>query len=124
MTFWDKIKKDLSKGIKEGMAAMKEGAEYVKVKAGELTEEGKRRVDLFELKSKVQRDFEALGGQVYHLHTQKKQPMNDAKVKAVLNRIRKLESKIARLEKPGGSRPSAKRKKATGRQAGRTRKND
>ncbi len=122
MTFWDKVKKDVSKGVKEGMAAMKEGAEYVKVKAGELTDEGKRRMELFELKSKVQRDFEALGGQVYHLHTQKKQPMTDAKVKTVLNRIRKFESKIARLEKTGGSRPSTKRKRATRRQAGTTRK--
>lgn len=42
MNFWEKVKNDLQKGIKEGIDFVKEGATIVKVKAEELTEEGKK----------------------------------------------------------------------------------
>jgi hypothetical protein len=43
VSFYQKVKKDVQKGIKEGVHLLKEGAAVVKVKAEELAEEGKRR---------------------------------------------------------------------------------
>ena len=69
MTLWEKVKIDLQKGIEEGMAAIKEGAAVVKEKAEELTEEGKRRYKIFEMKKEVHKDLAELGGKVYDLRS-------------------------------------------------------
>ena len=98
MNFWEKVKNDLQKGIKEGIDFVKEGATIVKVKAEELTEEGKKRLKIFELKTKVQRGIAELGGVVYDLSSKVKNPMLESKVKVVVSRIKKLEAQIAKLE--------------------------
>ena len=82
----------------EGFDFLKEGAAVVKVKAEELTDEGKRRYKIYELKAKVQNEIEDLGGRVYDLDSKKKSPMQDKKVKAIINCIKKLEARIAKLE--------------------------
>ena len=48
MDFWEKIKSDIQKGIREGIGIVKEGAIVVRAKAEELTEEGKKRLKVFE----------------------------------------------------------------------------
>lgn len=98
MSFWDNVKKDIQKGFKEGMAFVKEGATVVMEKAEELTEEGKKRYKIFELKTKVQKEITELGGKVYDLSSKRKNPLLDSKVKANISRIRKLELKIDKLE--------------------------
>jgi peptidoglycan hydrolase CwlO-like protein len=98
MNFWEDVKKDLQKGLKEGIDFVKEGATIVKVKAEELTEEGKKRIKIFDLKTKVQREISELGGKVYDLGKKMKNPMLDSKVKAGVARIKKLETQIAKLE--------------------------
>jgi len=98
MTFWDNVKKDIQKGFKEGMAFVKEGATVVMEKAEALTEEGKKRYKIFEIKTKVQQEFTELGGKVYDLSSKRKNPLLDSKVKANISRIRKLELKIDKLE--------------------------
>jgi len=40
MNLWDKVKKDVQKGLKEGMEYVKTGAGVVQKKAGELSDEG------------------------------------------------------------------------------------
>ena len=57
MNFWEKVKNDLQKGIKEGIVFVKEGATIARVKAEELTEEGEKRLKIFELKTKVQKEL-------------------------------------------------------------------
>jgi hypothetical protein len=112
MNFWEKVKNDLQKGIKEGIDFVKEGATIVKVKAEELTEEGKKRLKIFELKTKVQREIAELGGVIYDLSSKVKNPMLESKVKAVVSRIKKLEAQIAKLEgkmKGSTSRTASKR---------------
>ena len=109
MSFWDKVKKDIQKGLKEGMAFVKEGATVVMEKAEELTEEGKKRYNIFELKTKVQKEITELGGKVYDLSSKKKNPLLDNKVKANISRIKKLEVKIDKLE---GVRKKAATKKS------------
>jgi hypothetical protein len=98
MGFWENVKEDLQKGLKEGMDFVREGATIVKVKAEELTEEGKKRIKVFDLKTKVQREISELGGKVYDLSKKMKNPMLDSKVKAGIARIKKLEVQIAKIE--------------------------
>lgn len=98
MNFWTKIKKDLQKGYDEGIAFVKEGAAVVLKKAEELTEEGKKRYVLYELKSKVQKEIAELGGQVYDLSTKMRNPLLDGKVKDLIARIRRLEADISKHE--------------------------
>jgi hypothetical protein len=98
MDFWQKIKNDIQKGIREGFGIVREGMTVAKAKAEELTEEGKRRLKIFELKTKVQREISELGGRVYAVSGKLKNPMLDKKAKAVIARIKKLETQIAKLE--------------------------
>ncbi len=98
MDFWESVKKDLQKGIKEGLDFLREGAAVVKVKAEELTDEGKKRFKIYEIKAKVQKDIADLGGRVYDLSLKNKNPMQDKKVKTIITRVKKFETRIARLE--------------------------
>lgn len=88
MDFWDKVKSDIQKGIKEGIGLVREGVSVVKEKAEELTEEGKKKLKLFELKTRVQREISELGGRVYDLQSKAKNPMSDSKVKAIIAGIK------------------------------------
>jgi len=113
MDFWEKIKSDIQKGIKEGIGIVKEGAIVVRTKAEELTEEGKKRLKVFELKTKVQRDLSELGGKVYALSAKGKNPFLDSKVKAVIARVKKAEARIVTLErKKAASGKTAKKRTA------------
>jgi len=98
MSFWDKVKADLGKGLREGIEVVKEGATFVKEKTEELTEEGKKRLKLFELKAKARKEMTELGGHVYDLKSRVKNPFLDGKVKTAVERIKKLEDQIMRLE--------------------------
>jgi len=102
MSFWEKVKKDLEKGIKDGIYVVREGVSRVGAKTEELTEEGRRRYRIFELKNKVRRWTADLGGRVYELSSEIENPMLDTKVKLMVSRIRKLENQIGRLERRGG----------------------
>jgi hypothetical protein len=92
---FDKIKKDVKKGIEEGIAAVKEGAGVV---MGELTTEGKRQYKMFDLKSKIQAQMTVLGGRAYDVLDGKKNPATDGTVKAVFVKIKKLEAQLCKLE--------------------------
>ena len=100
MGLWDRIKKDIQKGIDESISAMRKGATVAVEKAEELAEEGKRRYRIFELKMKVQSNFTDLGGKVYDLASKDaKNLLSDSKVKSTIASIKKLEAQIAKLEK-------------------------
>lgn len=107
MSFWSKVKRDLQKGVDEGLAFVKEGAAVVIRKAEELTDEGKKRYVLYEMKAKVQKEIAELGGQVYDLSVKMKNPMLDTKIKEITARIRRLEAEILKLE--GKQTPEAKK---------------
>src|SRR5208283_5462205 len=107
MSFWSKVKRDLQKGVDEGLAFVKEGAAVVIRKAEELTDEGKKRYVLYEMKAKVQKEIAELGGQVYDLSSKIKNPMLDTKIKEITARIKRLEAEILKLE--GKQTPEAKK---------------
>ena len=116
MSFWQKMKKDLQKGIGESIVLVKESAAVVQKKAEELSEEGKKRYKLYELQTKVQKEMTRFGQKVYDLSTDGKDPMIDSKVKAMKAGIAKLQDEISELE---GKTVTRKRKTAPKR---RTRK--
>ncbi len=97
-SLFDKIKKDVKKGIEEGIAVVKEGASVVSGKMGELTAEGKRQYKMFGLKSKIQSQMTEMGGRAYDVLDSKKSPATDSKVKAVFVKIKKLEEQLHKLE--------------------------
>lgn len=113
---WQSIKKDIQKGWKEGVAVVKEGSIVARKKAGELTDEGKRRYKIFELKTKIHKRVYDLGERVHLLLSGKKKAVNtavDATVKTIMADIGKLEAQITKLEdKVKGMKPARKRKKA------------
>jgi hypothetical protein len=98
MDFWEKVKKDIQKGIKEGVEFVREGATVMKKKAGELSEEGKKQYRIMETRIKVQKEMTELGGKVYSISSKAKNPLLDRKVKAIINKIRKFENQIAKLK--------------------------
>ena len=110
MEFWEMIKKDVKKGVRDGLAVIRKGAVIVKGKAGELTEEGKRQYKLFELKTNVQKEITELGGKAYGLISAEKDPSADAKVKTCVSKIKKLETRITKLEGKPKTKTSAEPK--------------
>lgn len=98
MSFLEKVKKNLQKGIKEGIEVVKGGAVVVKKKAGELGEEGKRRYRIYELHRKVHKEMAELGGVVYDLRSKVENPILSGNVKEIITRIKNLEEKIKELE--------------------------
>jgi len=115
---FDKIKKDLKKGVEEGIAVVKEGASAVSAKMGELTAEGKRQYKMFDLRAKIQNQMTELGGRAYDLLDNKKSPAADSKIKAAFVKIKNLEKQLRKLEgekettAPPKKKPAAKAKAA------------
>jgi hypothetical protein len=118
MTFWDKIQKELNwdkfqndfkKNIEEGLSIIREGGSAVSKKIEKMTDEGKKKYQIFNLNMKVQEEFAKLGGQVYDLITKKsKNPLANRKVTSVLKKINKLEDQITRLEMKKGTKTKKK----------------
>ena len=109
---FDKIKKDVKKGIEEGLAVVKVGASVVSEKMGELTAEGKRQYKMFDLKMKIQSQMTMLGGRAYDVLDSKKSPAADSKVKAVFGKIKKLEAQLGKLEGRQDTKTAVPRKPA------------
>ena len=107
MSFWTKVKKDLQNGVDEGLTFVKEGVAVVIRKAEELTDEGKKRYILYEMKAKVQKEIAELGGSVYDLSAKIKNPMLDTKIKEIIARIKRLEAEILKIE---GKQPTGTKK--------------
>ncbi len=120
MNFWEKVEKDLQKEIKAGIAFLKESTSVIRKKAEELSEEGKRRQAVIQLKTNVRNEMAELGGRVYALIGTKDFPVKDKKVKAVAARIKKLEAQLTKLE--GKGKTKAKTKKAAVKRTVKTRK--
>ncbi|MEW6327654.1 MAG: hypothetical protein AB1487_08695 [Thermodesulfobacteriota bacterium] len=110
---FDKIKKDLKKGVEEGIAVVKEGAVVVSQKVGELTAEGKRQYKMFDLKTKIQNYMAELGGRTYEVLNDKKSPAADVRVKGVVTKIKKLEEQLDKLEGKKAKKAAPKKKATT-----------
>jgi hypothetical protein len=111
-SLFDKIKKDVKKGIEEGIAVVKEGANVLSEKMGELTAEGKRQYKMFALKAKIQSQMTELGGRAYDVLDSKKSPAADSRVKAVYAKIKNLEEQLSKLERGRETKVAAPKKPA------------
>ena len=100
MDLWQKISQDLQKEFRAGIAFIKGSTEALKKQAKKLSQEEKRHFDIIELKKKIHEQMAGLGGKVYELSSKKKNPLTDKSVTAYLGRIKKLEARINKLEKP------------------------
>lgn len=109
---FDKIKKDVKKGIEEGIAVVKEGASVVSGKMGEFTAEGKRQYKMYDLKAKIQGQMTVLGGRVYDVLDSKRSPTADSKVKTIYVKIKNLEEQLGKLEGRKEKKTAAPKKPA------------
>lgn len=91
MSFWEKVSKDVQESLKEGLTVLKQ-------KTGELTEEGKRKYKVFDLKHKVHKEMAELGALVYGLSGSGSNPMGDASVQSAIDHIKALEEQITEIE--------------------------
>jgi hypothetical protein len=91
MDFWTRVKNDVGKGFADGLSALK-------VKAEHLTEEGKRKYRIFELKGKARSLMGELGAAVYRLKDAGSNPLTDPDVAALVTRVSRLEEEIKALE--------------------------
>ncbi len=109
MGFWDNIKKDIKKGIDEGIHVMKEGTATMKERAEHLAEEGKKKIKEFELKQKIQVQLTELGGKVHDLIEKKsKAPLTHPATKSILKKIDSMKEQLSKLE--GKAKSKAKKK--------------
>ncbi len=109
MGFWDELRKDIKKGIDEGLHVFKEGTAAIMKKTGILTDDVKKKIAVFELKQKIQVNLTELGGRVYEIASdRRKNPLTDARVKGIVERIKKIEGQIAKIE---GKKPAPKARK-------------
>jgi hypothetical protein len=100
-SLFDQIKNNLKKGMEEGIAVLKEGANVVSVKMNELSAEGKRQYKIFNLNLKIQDQINELGGMTYAVLDSRKSLDEDKKIKAAFAKIKKLEWQ---LNKVGGKK--------------------
>jgi|Deesub1362B_J571_1020462.scaffolds.fasta_scaffold00171_19 prefoldin subunit 5 len=103
MTLWRITRKDVEKTLKDSLA-------YLKKRAETLSEEGKKRYRLYELKSRAHKVLAELGGMVYELSKSRRNPLLDAKVKGLIQRLKKLDADIAKLEGRVAKKKAAPRK--------------
>ncbi len=116
MTFWDSIKKDIKKGIDEGIHVMKEGTATVLERAEALAEEGKKKIKVFEIKQKIQVQLTELGGKIHDLlEKNAKSPTTHPSVKNILKKIDNLKEQLKKIEvkaKSKARKKTAKKKTA------------
>jgi gas vesicle protein len=98
MNSWERITKDLQKGLKEGVDAVKQGAAIIKKRAEDLSGEAQKQYKVFELKSNVHKLTSELGGRIYELHSKTGDPLKNKRVQSVISKIKKLEEKLSKLE--------------------------
>ena len=103
-SLFDQIRNNLKKGMEEGIAVLKEGANVVSVKMNELSAEGKRQYKIFNLNLKIQDQINELGGMTYTVLESGKSLDENKKIKAAFAKIKKLEWQ---LNKIGGKRIKA-----------------
>jgi hypothetical protein len=94
----DRIKKDIKKGLDQGVAAVKQGANAVSVKMSELSTEGKRQYKIFDMTVKIRDHVNDLGDIAYTVLKSGKSLDESKKIKAAFAKIEKLEWQLDKIE--------------------------
>ena len=111
-SFLDKIKKDMKKGWAEGLAAVMQGANVVSGKMNELSEEGKKQYQIFNLHVKIKDQMNVLGEIACAVFKKGKNLDEDKKVKAAFAKIEKLEWQLSKITDAAKIKSILKKKSA------------
>lgn len=95
--FLENFKKDVKKGLDEGIAAVMQGANVLSVKMNELSEEGKRQYKMFNLHVKIKDQMNELGDIAFAVLENGKSLDEDKKIKAAYHKIKKLQWQLGKL---------------------------
>jgi len=98
MVDWNKMKSDISRGLKEGLDKVMEGAETVAKKTGEVSAEGQKKVKIFNLKRKIQDYMEDLGVAIYNAELKTPGSVTDETAKEVIEKIKAANDQLKDLE--------------------------
>ena len=102
--FWDKVRGDIQKGYKDSLS-------FLKTKTEEITEESKKKYKIYEHKHKAHKQIAELGATVYEIVNSGGSVDSSAKVKATVEKIRKIEELIGQLEALAAKKPAKPTKK-------------
>ena len=116
-SFLDIIKKNAKKGWAEGLAAVMQGANVVSVKMNELSEEGKKQYQIFNLHVKIKDQMNELGEIACAVLKSNKSLDEDKKIKAAFTKIKKLEWQLSKLA--GGKKINVAAPKKTAKKTAR-----
>lgn len=92
MIDWEKMKVDISRGIKEG-------AETVARKAEEMNDEGQRKLKIHNLKKHIQEHMEELGAALYNAEKAAPGAINHEASMGIFSKIDALSQELNALEK-------------------------
>jgi hypothetical protein len=95
---FDKIKRDVKKGIEEGVATVMQGASVVSLKMNELSAEGKKQYKIFNLTVKIKDQLNELGDITYAVLDSRKSLDENKKIKVAFANIKKLEWQLSRIK--------------------------
>lgn len=115
MEFWERVQKDVSKGLRESF-------EVIKVKASELTDEGRKKYRVYDIKSHIHKHMAELGAALYSVKDTGKDPFSSTKITRLIKKISSLEEQLGALEpslvkKKRPAKKSPARKKAAKKSA-------
>jgi hypothetical protein len=99
MVDWNKMKSDITKGVKEGLDKVIDGAETVAKKTGEVTAEGQKKIKIFNIKRKIQGYMEDLGVAIYNAENQTPGTVTDKLAKETIKKIKAANKELKTLEK-------------------------
>ncbi len=110
--FWSKVRSDIQKGYKESVS-------FLKTKTEIITEESKKKYKIYEHKHKAHKQISELGALTYEILNSGGSVDKSAKVKATVERIKKIEELINQLEaqatRTAGKKKSPAKKKIAAR---------
>lgn len=109
-SIFSKIKKELRKGLKGGITAVKHGANVVSVKMNKFSQESKRQYKMLNLNIKIKDQINKLGDIAYDVLNRGKSLNEDKKLKKAFAEIKKLEWQLNKLNTGVKVNPVAQKK--------------
>jgi len=89
---WKKIETNIVKGIKDG-------ASVVAKKAGEVSAEGQRKLDVYSLKRKIRGQMTTLGEEVYKIEKKTPGTVADETIQKIVKKLDSAHRELKKLEK-------------------------
>lgn len=93
MPDWKKIEDNIVKGIKDG-------ANAVAKKASEMSAEGQRKMNVYNLKREIRDQMTMLGEEIYKIEKKTPGTIVDESVKKILKKLASTHRDLKKLEKP------------------------